>query len=224
MDSAFYYVRRLFMQRIFILISILILFSCAGQLRQVPLKMADISDRLAPLDNRPDMNFVAKAGIYYPRVDVNRFDEFFKKTAEIRGTIVVARGMLEHEKVLISNLGKELSLSNTQEIKKLVEELKVKKRGIVKDKLSPIREWLDNMILIKDLVMSLEGRTKDLINEAQELINISPEQFKSDPQKAFLAVKALNESLNNLKKAANEIPEFAKTFEDFIEMVKPLVD
>jgi len=212
------------MKNLVVFIALLSLFSCAGQLKQMPLKMADVSENLASLDNKPDMNFVSKAKISYPKVDVNKFDEFFRKSAAVKGTIVVAKGMVEHEKNLIMNLGKELQIPDTVDIKKLVEELKTKKSGIAKEKIAPIKEALDNMIMVKDLLMGLEGRAKDLLKEGQELVNVAPKELQSDPRKALSVPKALNDSLDNLRGAVSEVPELAKSFAELVDIIKPLVE
>ncbi len=212
------------MKKVFVLLVVIFMVACAGQLKQTPLRMVDVSEKLGEFDKNPDMNFVSKAKLSYATVDVNKFDEFFKKATAVRGTMVVAKGMIEHEKNLIMNLGKEMGISNLTDINKLVEELKTKKGNIAKEKIEPIKKGLDNMIIVKDLLMGLEGRAKDLISEGTNLVSVAPDELKSDPKKAMSVHGALKESVNNLESAIKEIPELAKSFSEFVDIIKPLVE
>ncbi|GEM_PF-1834619 len=212
------------MKKLLILFITLLLIACAGGLKQTPLKMIDVSEKLASLENNPEMNFVAKEKLTYTTVDVNKFDDFFKKAAAIKGTIIVAKGMIEHQKTMIMNLGKDMGIADLSDLNKVVEELKNKKGNIAREKLEPIKLCASNMIMVKDLLMGLEGRAKDLISEGTNLMKAAPVELKSDPKKAMSVPGALKNSLNNLEVAVKEVPKLTKSFSELIDLIKPLIE
>ncbi len=212
------------MKRCIFVFVLILIAGCAGQLKQTPLKMADVSDKLSEFDSKPEMNFVAKAGITYATTEMNKFDDFFRKSAAVKGTIVVAKGLMEHQKNLLMNLGKEINITDFSDIKKVAEELKSKKGNIAKEKIEPLKNCVNNMLTVKDLLMGLEGKTKELISEGTNLVNIAPNELKSDPKKAMTIPKALKDSINNLEGAGKEIPELVKSFTELVDLVKPIIE
>jgi hypothetical protein len=193
---------------ILVSISILAIFiaGCFGGTKK-QVKMTDLNQNLAKYEKHPTIDVLEKNKVEYDEVAKPNYDSFFKKSAKLYATVLVAKSLCTAAKDTLKNLSTSFQLPVLDDPSAMAASLTEKKGNFAPEQALNLKEQKE---VLEALKISLEEVVRDgqaVAAEGKGLVNTAAKDFIGpDAMKVPAVTSGLNTSIDNIMKAIDEAP------------------
>ena len=185
------------------------------------IKPSDVNPTLSVIDAdktvNPFLSASANGGKPAPAVQYvisgkKNYDTFFKDTATLSASVVMAKGLLTITRTELTRIASARGIAEASSAKNVTQVAKAvatKKGNLKPEDLALIKNLYVATTGLVDVVKATPGRATGLVSQGQGLGASAPKDFAKDPLKAPAVLEGVTKSVTSVQTAAGEAPALA---------------